>query len=101
MAADVASPFSVEVNTNATGAGAFLLQACCESNQLVFYLLAKVQVLSTKLFTIKRSTLALLLALQHFEDKVGLGSSSVTMYTDHDPLVFLNQMYNSDQRLMC
>lgn len=42
----------------------------------------------------------MLLALQHFEVYVGSGSFPVTVYTDHNPLVFLNQMYNSNQRLM-
>lgn len=50
--------------------------------------------------TIEKETLDMLLALQHFEVYVGCGSCPVTVYTDHNPLVFLAQMYNSNQRLM-
>lgn len=40
-----------------------------------------------------------MLALQHFEVYLG-GSSCVTVYTDHNPLVFLHRMRNSNQCLM-
>ena len=42
----------------------------------------------------------MLLALQHFEVYVGASSSPVVVYTDHNPLVSLTQMYNHNQRLM-
>ena len=50
--------------------------------------------------TIEKETLAMLLALQHFEVYVGASPSPVVVYTDHNPLVFLTQMYNHNQRLM-
>jgi hypothetical protein len=50
--------------------------------------------------TIEKETLAMLLALQHFEVYVGSSFLPVTVYTDHNPLVFLARMYNSNQRLM-
>lgn len=43
----------------------------------------------------------MLLALQHFEVYTGSSSSPVTVYTDDNPLTFLAQMYNHNQRLMC
>ena len=48
----------------------------------------------------EKETLAMLLFLQHFEVYVGSSASSVVVYTDHNPLVFLARMYNSNQRLM-
>lgn len=42
----------------------------------------------------------MLLALQHFEVYVGSSSLPVLVFTDHNPLVFLKQMYNNNQRLM-
>ena len=48
--------------------------------------------------TIEKEALALLLALQHFE--VYLGSQPIQVFTDHNPLVFLSHMRNSNQRLM-
>lgn len=43
----------------------------------------------------------MLLALRHFEVCVGSSPSQVIVYNDHNPLVFLSQMYNHKQRLMC
>lgn len=42
----------------------------------------------------------MLLSLQHFEVYVGSSPAPVVVYTDHNPLVFLNRMYNQNQRLM-
>ncbi len=51
--------------------------------------------------TIDKEALAVLLALQHFEVYLGSGSGSpIVVYTDHNPLVFLSRMSNSNQRLM-
>lgn len=50
--------------------------------------------------TIEKEALALLLALQHFEVYVGGSPLPLTVYTDHNPLVFLLRMANSNQRLM-
>ena len=51
--------------------------------------------------TIETEPLALLLALQHFEVYLGFSSVPAVMFSDHSPLVFLNQMQNSNQRLIC
>lgn len=50
--------------------------------------------------TVENETLAMLLALQHFEVGVGSSAIPVTVYTDHNPLVFLSTMFNHKQRLM-
>ncbi len=50
--------------------------------------------------TIEKEGLALVLALQHFDVYVGSVSYPLIVYTDHNPLVFLNQMKNNNQRLM-
>ena len=42
----------------------------------------------------------MLLALQHFEVYLGGSSFPIVVYTDHNPLVFLARMSNSNQRLM-
>ncbi len=43
---------------------------------------------------------ALLLALQHFENYLDACNVHILVYTDHNPLVFLFRMSNSNQRLM-
>lgn len=44
--------------------------------------------------------LLLLLALQHFEVYIESSVLPVVVYTDHNPLVFLSQKKNANQRLM-
>ncbi len=50
--------------------------------------------------TIEKEGLALVLALQHLYVYVGSVSYSLIVYTDHNPLVFLNRMKHNNQRLM-
>ncbi len=50
--------------------------------------------------TIEKEALALLITLQHFEVYLGGSNVPITVYTDHNPLVFLLRMSNSNQRLM-
>lgn len=94
-------PFKLEVDASATGAGAVLLQdGEGDVRHPVSYFSAKFKPHQLNYSTIEKETLALLLALQHFEVYVGSSSSPVIVYTDHNPLVFLAQMYNHNQRLM-
>ncbi len=50
--------------------------------------------------TIEKEALALLLALQQFEMYLDTCNGPVLVCTDHNPLVFLFRMSNSNQRLM-
>ncbi len=50
--------------------------------------------------TIEKEALALLLAIQHFEVYIGSSVQPITVYTDHNPLVFLQRMSNANHRLM-
>ena len=50
--------------------------------------------------TCEKETLALLLALQHFKVYVGSTTTPVKVFTDHNPLVFINKMKNRNQRLV-
>ncbi|CAI5660942.1 unnamed protein product [Oreochromis niloticus] len=94
-------PFKLEVDASATGAGAVLLQDDEEGVwHPVCYFSAKFKHHQLNYSTIEKEALALLLALQHFTVYVGSSASPVTVFTDHNPLVFLNRMYNHNQRLM-
>ena len=50
--------------------------------------------------TCKKETLALLLALQHFRVYLDAPVDDIVVYTDHNPLVFVNRMRDKNQRLM-
>lgn len=93
--------FKLEVDASATGAGAVLLQEDSQGiDHPVCYFSRKFDKHQLRYSTIEKETLALLLALQHFEVYVGGSSHPVVVYTDHNPLVFLSRMYNQNQRLM-
>ena len=50
--------------------------------------------------TIEKEGLALIWALQHFNVYVGGGLHPVVVFTDHNPLTFIQSLQNSNQRLM-
>lgn len=100
-APEFSKPFKLEVDASAVGAGAVLLQEDVEGiDHPVCYFSKKYNRHQLNYSTIEKETLALLLALQHFEVYVGSSSLPVVVYTDHNPLVFLARMYNHNQRLM-
>ena len=100
-APDFTRPFKLEVDASGVGAGAVLIQEGQDGvDHPVGYFSRKFDKHQVKYATIEQEALALLLALQHFDVYVGSSSLPVTVYTDHNPLVFLSRMYNHNQRLM-
>ncbi|KAL0153620.1 hypothetical protein M9458_051100, partial [Cirrhinus mrigala] len=94
-------PFKLQVDASMSGAGAVLLQEDVTGvEHPVSYFSKKFTRCQMKYSTIEKEALALLLALQHFEVYLGCSSNPVVVYTDHNPLVFLGRMQNSNQRLM-
>uniref|UniRef100_A0AAQ4R8V1 CCHC-type domain-containing protein n=1 Tax=Gasterosteus aculeatus aculeatus TaxID=481459 RepID=A0AAQ4R8V1_GASAC len=100
-APDSSKPFKLEVDASSMGAGAVLIQEDDKGiDRPVCYYSKKFTPCQTRYSTVEQETLALLLALQFFEVYVGSSALPVTVYTDHNPLVFLGRMYNSNRRLM-
>lgn len=93
--------FKMDVDASANGAGAVLLQD--DENGVehpVGYFSKKFLKHQLNYSTIEKEALALLMALQHFEVYIGSSSLPVIVFTDHNPLVFLSRMKNSNQRIM-
>ncbi len=83
----------LEVNASAVGAGAVLLQEGADGvAHPVSYFYTKCNHHQLNYSTIEKDTLALLLA---FDVYVGGSMFPVTVYTDHNPLVFLEQNVQS------
>ncbi len=93
--------FKLQVDASSSGAGAVLLQEDLAGvEHPVSYFSKKFTRCQQQYSTIEKEALALLLALQHFEVYLGGSCNPVVVYTDHNPLVFLGRMCNSNQRLM-
>lgn len=98
---DFSKAFKMDVDASSVGAGAVLLQEDEEGvDHPVCYFSRKFVGAQTRYSTIEQETLALLMALYYFEVYVGSSALPVVVFTDHDPLVFLNRMYNNNQRLV-
>lgn len=94
-------PFKLEVDASAVGAGAVLLQEDLQGiDHPVAYFSRKFDKHQLRYSTIEKETLALLYALQHFEIYLASSVEPIKVFTDHNPLVFLSRMYNSNHRLM-
>ena len=49
---------------------------------------------------IAKEILALLLALKHFDVYLNMTAKPVLVYTDHNPIVFINMMKEKNQHLL-
>ena len=88
--------------TSDVGAGAVLQQQDDQGiDHPVCYYSTNFDKHQRKYSTIEKETLALLLSLKHFDVYLNCTVAPVKVYTDHNLLVFINQMKNSNQRLVC
>lgn len=53
-----------------------------------------------KYSTIEKEMLALILALKHFNVYLNTTVEPVLVYTDHNPIMFINKMKDKNQRLL-
>ncbi|KAK7909313.1 hypothetical protein WMY93_013997 [Mugilogobius chulae] len=94
-------PFQLAVDASDAGVGAVLLQTSSDGvEHPVCYFSKKFLKHQLSYSMVEKECLALIMALKNFEVYLGSSNYPVTVYTDHNPLVFINQMRNSNQRLM-
>ncbi|KAK4305365.1 hypothetical protein Pmani_022749 [Petrolisthes manimaculis] len=70
------------------------------SSQFVCYYSAKLKRYQLNYATIEKEALALVMALQHFEVYLSASQYPIHVFTDHNPLVFIESFKNKNQRLM-
>jgi len=89
------------VDASDVGAGSVLHQEDSQGiDHPVCYFSAKFDEHQRRYSTIEKETLALLLSLKHFDVYLSCTVAPVKVYTDHNPLVFINRMKNANQRLV-
>ena len=94
-------PFCLEIDASNTGLGAVLLQKD-ENNAMhpICYYSKKFNKCQKAYSTIEREALALMSSLQHFEAYIASSATPVRIYTDHNPLIFINRMKNKNRKIL-
>ena len=94
-------PFTLQVDASHVGAGGVLLQADdLGIGKPVSFFSRKFNSYQLNYSTIEKEALALIWALKHFDVYVVSGAAPVVVYTDHNPLTFLNSLQCPNQRLI-
>ena len=96
---DFMLPFKLAVDASDLGAGSVLFQTIDNQDHPVSYFSKKFDRHQVNYSTIEKELLSLLLSLQHFDIYVCNSPTPVTVFTDHNPLVFLNKFRNKNKRL--
>ncbi|XP_068238379.1 uncharacterized protein [Palaemon carinicauda] len=97
---DFQKGFKLMVDASDLGVGAVLLQDDSEGiEHPVSYFSRKLNEHQKKYSTIEKEALALVLALQHFEIYVTSSIDPIVVYSDHNPLKFVNKFRNKNRRL--
>jgi len=100
VAPDFGRPFRLAIDASDVGVGAVLLQENAEGiNKPVCYYSKKLNRHQKAYSTIEKEALAMVLAVQHFEVYLTSNSGDILVYTDHNPLVFLEKFRMKSQKL--
>src|SRR5664279_2095115 len=95
---DFSKPFCMAVDASNVAAGGYLFQVIDDVEHPICFFSRKLDVHQRNYSTVEKEALGLVLAVRAFS--VYFGSLPVTVYTDHNPLVFLNKMSNHNQKLL-
>jgi hypothetical protein len=93
--------FKLYVDSSDIGVGAALMQE--DEDQIehpLSYFSKKLTNCQKKYSTVEKEALSLLLAVKHYDVYLSSSPLPVQIFTDHNPLVFINRMKNDNQRLL-
>ena len=100
QAPDLSKPFSIQIDASDEAVGAVLLQLGDDGvPHPVCYTSSKLQKYQRHYATIEKEALSLLIALDKFDVYVNNPRECIVVYSDHNPLSFVNKMKNRNQRL--
>ena len=95
------NPFILMVDASDVGVGAALVQKDHKGlEHPIAYFSRKFNKSQRNYCTSEKETLALIFALQHFDFYLSAVQHPIVVYTDHNPLTFLNRLRNKNQQLM-
>ena len=97
---DYTKEFKLYVDASDVGCGGVLMQEVDSIDHPIGYFSKKFEKHQRNYSTIEKECLSLVLSLQHFEVYVGLTVHPVQVFTDHNPLVFLDKMVGKNQRIL-
>ena len=101
MMPDFGKPFTLHIDASDFGTGAVLLQADRKGiDHPIGFFSYKFNVSQKNYSTSEKETLALVMALQHFDFYLIPAQFPVQVYTDLNPLVFLNKIKDKNQHLL-
>ena len=95
---DYTLPFCLSVDASDLAVGATLFQMVDGLEHPICFYSKKLDHHQKRYSTIEKEALSLVLAVRYFS--VYFGTGVVTVYTDHNPLVFLQRMANHNQKLL-
>ena len=94
-------PFVLMVDATDLGVGSMLLQEDQQAVEYpIAYYLQKFNKSQRNYCTSEKETLALISVLQHFEFYLSAAQHPILVYTDHNPLTFLNRLRDKNKRLL-
>ena len=83
------------------GKNPYLVTFCTEPCGASYCLLSRKYNDSQRTYcTSEKEALALVLALQHFDFYLSAAQHPISVFTDHNPLTFLNRLKDKNQRLL-
>ena len=99
---DFQQPFHLQVDASGVGIGAALLQPDPSTRVLhpVAYHSAKLKSHQIPYSSIEKESLALVSAVKKFECYLHLAPHTTIVFTDHNPLTFINSLKNKNQRIL-
>ena len=101
VAPDFTRQFKLFVDASDIGAGAVLKQEDEHGiDHCVSYFSKKFDEHQKRYSTIEKETLGIMLALNHFDVYLNPTVMPIMVYTDHNPIVFINKMKDKNQQLL-
>lgn len=97
---DFSQGFTLTIDASDVGAGAILQQMVDGVLHPVAYYSKSFARCQRNYSTVEKEALSLVLALEHFAVYTSASPQPIIVYTDHNPLVFINKMKGKNQRIL-